>query len=305
MRRTAFVRAGFSRRDFLKTSGVLVVSFGAASMLPGVAAQGPFDTRPSHIDPQRLDSWIAIAADGRVTAYTGKCDLGQGMLTAQTQLVAEELSVPPSAVTLVQCDTDVCPDQGTTSGSQSTPTNFNDRNLAQAAATAREALLGLAATRLGVTRDQLAVDGGVISRQRRQPKRVTYGELLSGKKFQPSARSAGEAQAGTRVEGARHSRCRGSTWRRWRPVEFEFVHNVRVPGMLHGVVVRPPAPGAALTGVDESSVSGSARRRQGRHAEELRRSGRGEAVAGAAGGVRSCRLPWTAGIGTAVAARFL
>ena len=120
----AFDRAGFSRRDFLKTSGVLVVTFGAASVLPG-AAQGPFDTRPSHIDPRRLDSWIAVAADGKVTAYTGKCDLGQGMFTAQTQLVAEELSVPLAAVTLIQCDTSVCPDQGTTSGSQSTPTNFN------------------------------------------------------------------------------------------------------------------------------------------------------------------------------------
>src|SRR5689334_8808400 len=116
--RAAFERAGFSRRDFLKTSGVLVVSFGAASLVGSAAAQGPFDTRPSHIDPRQLDSWIAIAADGKVTAYTGKCDLGQGMLTAQTQLVAEELSVAPSAVTVIQCDTSVCPDQGTTSGSQ-------------------------------------------------------------------------------------------------------------------------------------------------------------------------------------------
>ena len=90
--RDAFDRAGFSRRDFLKTSGVLVVAFVAAEALPAVA-QGPFDTRLSHVDPRRLDSWIAIAADGKVTAYTGKCDLGQGMFTAQTQLVAEELSV--------------------------------------------------------------------------------------------------------------------------------------------------------------------------------------------------------------------
>ena len=96
----AFVRAGFSRRDFLKSSGVLVVTFGATSFLPRVGAQGPFDTRPSHIDPQKLDSWIAIAADGKVTAYTGKAELGQGMFTAQTQLVAEELCVPVTSVTL-------------------------------------------------------------------------------------------------------------------------------------------------------------------------------------------------------------
>jgi CO/xanthine dehydrogenase Mo-binding subunit len=253
--RNAFERAGFSRRDFLKASGVLVVSFGAASALPLAGAQGPFDTRASHIDPRRLDSWIAIGADGKVTAYTGKCDLGQGMFTAQTQLVAEELSVPLSAVRLIQCDTDVCPDQGTTSGSQSTPTNFNDRNLALAAATAREALLGLAATRLGVNRDQLLLDAGVISVKSDRSKRVAYGELLSGKAFnlqldpQAKRKPAGEwkvlGQSVPRLDMV--SMATG---------QFEFVHNVRVPGMLHGVVVRPPEAGATLTAVDENSVRG-------------------------------------------------
>ena len=111
-----------------------MVSFSAAAIVePFAAAQGPFDTHPSHIDPLKLDSWMAIAADGSVTAYTGKCELGQGMYTVQTQLVAEELCVPLDRVKLIQCDTAVTPDQGTTSGSQSTPTNFNARNLAQAA----------------------------------------------------------------------------------------------------------------------------------------------------------------------------
>ena len=97
-----------------------------------------------------LDSWIAIAADGRVTAYTGKCEFGQGLFTAQTQLIAEELSVPLDRVTLIQCDTALTPDQGTTSGAQSHPANFNTANLALAGATAREALVQLASTRLGV-----------------------------------------------------------------------------------------------------------------------------------------------------------
>src|SRR5579871_5273907 len=145
-----------SRRDFLKTSGALVVSFSAASLAKPLAfLQGPFDTHPSHIDPKQLDSWIAVSADGTVTAYTGKCDLGQGMFTVQTQLVAEELCVPLNKVKLIQCDTSITPDQGTTSGSQSTPTNFNTRNLAQAAATAREALVAMAARKLGVAADQL------------------------------------------------------------------------------------------------------------------------------------------------------
>jgi CO/xanthine dehydrogenase Mo-binding subunit len=131
-----------SRREFLKSSGALIVSFSAASLFsPFAIAQGPFDTHLSHVDPGQLDSWIAVGSDGTVTAYTGKCDFGQGIFTAQAQLVAEELCVSIERVKLVQCDTSVAPDQGTTSGSQSTPTNFNSENLALAAATARETLV--------------------------------------------------------------------------------------------------------------------------------------------------------------------
>ncbi len=144
------MKKDISRRDFVKASGALVVSFSAASFVgmsigPFAQAQGPFDTHRSHIDPEKLDSWLAVASDGTVTAYTGKCDFGQGMFTVQTQLVAEELCVPLDRVKLIQCDTSITPDQGTTSGSQSTPTNFNTQNLAQAAATAREALVAMAA----------------------------------------------------------------------------------------------------------------------------------------------------------------
>src|ERR1700735_2741768 len=131
-----------SRRDFLKGCGALIVSFSAAS---SANAHGQFDTHPAHIDPDKLDSWLAIGADGTITAYTGKCDFGQGIFTAQTQLVAEELCVPISRVKLIQCDTAVCPDQGTTSGSQSTPTNFNSKSLALAAAAGRGGLLDVGA----------------------------------------------------------------------------------------------------------------------------------------------------------------
>src|SRR5215467_12684611 len=139
---TALARTACSRRDVLKGTGALIIGVSAVHMTaPLGVAQGPFDTRASHVDPQQLDAWLAIAADGTVTAYTGKCELGQGMLTAQTQLVAEELSVPVARVRLIMCDTDVAPDQGTTSGSQSTPTNFNHGSLALAAATAHERLI--------------------------------------------------------------------------------------------------------------------------------------------------------------------
>jgi nicotinate dehydrogenase subunit B len=241
-----------SRRDFLQASGVLVVSFSAASVLnPFAIAQGPFDTHRSHVDPEKLDSWLVVASDGTVTAYTGKCDFGQGMQTVQTQLVAEELRVAIEKVKLIQCDTSVTPDQGTTSGSQSTPTNFNTRNLAQAAATAREALVGMAARKLGVPADQLTVENGVVSGKTKQT--VSYGDLIGGKHFDLTVSSTAKRRS-------------PSDWKvLGKPVPsldrvalmtgtFEFVHNVHVPGMVHGRVVRPPEAGATVQSVDQKSA---------------------------------------------------
>jgi CO/xanthine dehydrogenase Mo-binding subunit len=263
-----------NRREFLQTSGWLIVSFSAASVAESAAAdsvaqpfraavgQGPFDTRNSGIDPNRLDSWIRITADGRVTAHTGKAELGQGIMTAQMQLVAEELSVPLSRVTLVQCDTAITPDQGTTSGSQSTPTNFNERNLAQAAATMREALLKLASERLGVAVDRLTVADGVVTAdvagapvvERTRPlKQVSYGDLVAGKSLNVTLSRTAKRKPMTEwtVLGKPAMRADMTAM---ATGTFEFVHNVKTPGMLHGRVVRPPTATATLAGVDESSV---------------------------------------------------
>jgi CO/xanthine dehydrogenase Mo-binding subunit len=245
-----------TRRDFLKTGGALVVSFGAQALLPRAvtaAPAGAFDTRPSHIDSGALDAWLAIGGDGRVTAYTGKCDFGQGMFTAQVQLVAEELDVSMARVTMIECDTAVSPDQGTTSGSQSTPVNFNTENLALAAATAREALLEMASRRLGVPVARLAIADGVISGP--GGARVTYGELVGGRRFElPLRRTA--------------KRKPPSAWTiLGKPVTsldrvalvtggFEYVQHIRVPGMLHGRVIRPPEMGATLASAAASSVRG-------------------------------------------------
>lgn len=241
-----------SRRDFLTSSGALIVSFGATSMGgPFAIAQGPFDTHRSHIDPAKLDSWLAIAADGVVTAYTGKCDFGQGMLTAQSQLIAEELCVSIGRVRLIQCDTSVAPDQGTTSGSQSTPTNFNSANLAQAAATAREALINMASRHLEEPANQLSVSDGVITGK--TGRRVRYEELIGSKRFNiPLSASA-----------KRRSPTQWTTLGKPVPSldrvalmagQFEFVHNVRISGMVHGRVVRPLEVGATVASVDEGSV---------------------------------------------------
>jgi len=249
-----------SRRDFLKQSGGLVVSFSLAPLArlepsrDGLVQRGGGAPR-SQIDAKQVDSWIGIGADGRVTAYSGKCELGQGMHTTQVQLIAEELAVPIDRVTLIMCDTSISPDQGTTSGSQSHPTNFNHENLALACATAREALVGLAATRLGVPADQLTVTDGVVAAKNDASKQVSYGELVGGKKFSlalnPNAKRRDPRSwkvLGTSVPRVDlPSLVTG---------QMEFVQNVRVPGMVHGRVVRPPAVGATLVSVDESSVQG-------------------------------------------------
>ncbi len=138
-------REGFSRRNFLKTSGALIVGFSITGRTAIAQFGGPVTGSPPL---NQLDSWVAIAADGSVTAYSGKEELGQGISVAQAQLVAEELCVPFQRVRLIYCDTAFTPDQAYTAGSQSHPTNFNQGNLAQACATARETLMRLASERL-------------------------------------------------------------------------------------------------------------------------------------------------------------
>ena len=246
--------AEHTRREFLKGSGALVVCFSASALEPFALGQGRGGGgQRSQVDAKLLDSWIGVAADGSVTAHTGKCELGQGIQTAQTQLIAEELSVAVDRVKLIMCDTSICPDQGTTSGSQSHPTNFNHANLALACATARDALIDLAATRLAVQRDQIVVDRGIASVRTDRAKTVTYGELLGGK-----ALSLPVNPAAKRKDPSAWTVLGKSAPRVDMPAmvtaQLEYVHNVRVPGMVHGAVVRPPEVGAALKSVDEASV---------------------------------------------------
>src|SRR6185369_16109246 len=166
------------RRGFLKSAGVLVVGFSMTGR--EATAQFGGNPIPGSPDNRQLDSWLAIAADGAITAYSGKEELGQGIATAQQQLVAEELCVAFHRVHLIYCDTALTPDQAYTSGSQSHPANFNHSNLALACATAREALVGMASQRLGVPAEQLSVTDGAISGGGRK---VSYGELVGGKKL--------------------------------------------------------------------------------------------------------------------------
>ncbi|HEY6183413.1 MAG TPA: molybdopterin cofactor-binding domain-containing protein [Terriglobales bacterium] len=241
-----------SRRNFLKGCGALVVTFSSVPLFePILSAQGPFATHTSHIDPKQLDSWLAVNSDGTITAYTGKCDFGQGIFTAQTQLVAEELCVSLERVKLIQCDTDKTPDQGTTSGSQSTPTNFNGDSLAQAAATAREALLKMGAEKFGESTESLTLKDGVITSKSGES--VTYRELVNGKHFNLPL-NANAKRRSTNQWTILGKPVPSLDRQELMAGRFEFVHYVHVPGMLHGRVVRPPGMGATVAHVDESSV---------------------------------------------------
>jgi len=240
-----------SRRQFLKTSGALIVGFGASGLIARFGISQGINGTGSN----QLDSWIAIAADGSVTAYTGKCELGHGLYTAQTQLIAEELSVPFNRVKLIQCDTALTPDQGTTSGAQSHPTNFNQANLALAGATAREVLIQRAAIRLNVSADQLTAKDGVVVARADATKRISYGDLIAGQKFGAALSTNAKRKPATEwtILGKPIPRIDIPAM---ATAQFEYVHNVRVPGMLHGQVIRPPAVGATLVNVDESSING-------------------------------------------------
>jgi len=236
------------RRGFLKSAGVLVVSFSMAGRHAG--AQFASTAIPGSPDNRQVDSWLVIGADGIVTAYSGKEEIGQGISTAQQQLVAEELYVAFDRVRLIYCDTALTPDQAYTSGSQSHPANFREANLALACATAREALIGMASERLGVPADQLSISDGTI---RGGGRKVGYGELIGGRKLNlalnPGARR--RSPRDWTVLGKPIGRADMAAMATGR---FEYVHNVRLPGMLHGCVVRPPAVGATVRSVDEESV---------------------------------------------------
>lgn len=269
---------GLARRDFLKTTGVVVVGFGVAEK---VAAQAPAAGAPAAQrglvsgppDPSQVDSYIAIHPDNTATIYIGYVELGQGGPTALRQIAAEELDLDVAQVKTVGMDTFVSTN-GFTAASRTA--GIGGTEMRAAAAEARRVLLELASERLKALPRDLAVTRGVVS-VRTQPERsVTYADLVGGKsfdrKFEQFAYNGGielprkgsdhavpKPRADYRIVGTRVSRpdiaekVRGT---------YEYVQHVRLPGMLHGRVVWPRGQGAhsisnpTVVSVDESSIAG-------------------------------------------------
>jgi nicotinate dehydrogenase subunit B len=236
-----------SRRNVLIGGGALVVSFSfAASSVP---AQ---DTAAAKsVAKDEVDAFLAIDAKGTVTVYSGKVDLGTGVPTALAQMVAEELDVPLASIDMITGDTALTPDQGTTSGS------FSIQNggvqIRQAAATARNALLTEAAQRLGVGKDDLIVADGKIS-DKSGGKSVTYAELIGGREFALKLDSTAPVKSPATFKIVGKSIARDDIPDRMTG-RFTYMQDFRVPGMLHGRVVHPPAIGAKLESIDEGSIS--------------------------------------------------
>ena len=250
---------GISRRQLLAVGGALVVGFtwrrghAAESIaapdagtqpvlvprLPGSLKADPF-----------LDAWIRIDAQGGVTVYTGKAELGQGIKTALVQVAAEELVVMPERIVLVTADTALTVDEGYTAGSHS----MQDSGTAirHAAAQVRTILVGLAAERLGVPATRLSVRDGIVGGEGLHG--VPYGELVTGQALHV------EAQAEGPLRPPSEHFVMGTSMRRIDLPEkvtggAAYVHDLRLAGMVHGRVLHPPSGGARLVDIDLAAVT--------------------------------------------------
>jgi CO/xanthine dehydrogenase Mo-binding subunit len=245
------------RRELLVAGGALVVGFSLAARLE--VARGAVPARGAKAgppDPKQIDTWLAINADNTATLYIGFVELGQGTTTALPQIAAEELDLTLDQIKTVQTDTNVTPSQGGTYSSSSIARG--GPQVRTAAAEARQALLKLAAERLGAPVAQLGVAAGVVTAAG-TGRRVTYGELVGGKLFEiPFTGSAPvKSPADYKIVGVGAPR---KDMRAKVAGTYQYVQHQRLPGMLHGRVVRPRGQraygvGAKVLAVDEKSIA--------------------------------------------------
>ena len=251
----------FTRREFLKSTGALVVSFNLFPSLPAFAQSSSASAEP---DPTQLDSWIAISPGGTVTFSTSKVELGTGTITALAQIVAEELDVPFERVKMESGDTARTIEQGSTVGSRSV--ERAGPQVRQAAAAARQVLLKLASARLGVPVEKLTVVEGVVSVFGDPAKKISYGELIGGKRFNTKITVTG---TGFNMKIAPEVKAKNPKDYKTvgKPIErvdlpakltgeHVYTQDLRIPGMLHGRVVRPPVVNTEPASIDSDSVRG-------------------------------------------------
>jgi nicotinate dehydrogenase subunit B len=260
----------FSRRTILKAGGALVVSVGAPIALDTMLGIGQAFAQSATaaavkppLMPDQLSSFIAVNADGTVSAFFGKMDMGQGLFVAIGQMVAEELDVPFKAVTVVMGDTATSVNQGGASGS--TGVQMGGKQMRMAAAEARRVLVDMAAAKLGLPADELTVTDGVVHAKTDGSKKASYAELIGGRYFNVELdwnKQWGNtlyAPGKAKPKDPKDYKIVGQPIAREdiAPKAYaqeDFCTDVKVPGMVHGRMIRPAIAGAVPVKVDESSI---------------------------------------------------
>ncbi|MGH8118099.1 MAG: molybdopterin cofactor-binding domain-containing protein, partial [Rhodanobacteraceae bacterium] len=264
---------GARRRAFLKTSGGLVLGFSLFGPAAAIAAERalPLNTSVAAmkgaapfpaVDPAKLDAWIAIHPDNTATLFTGKVEQGNGAPNALLQIAADELDFPFDAFYLVMGTTTETVDQGPSYGSMCV--RYAGPQVQHAAAAGRQVLLDMASKHFGVPVDKLAASAGVISVVGAPGKSITYGKLVDGKRLDVTIGASGKT-FGMKVapnaklkDPSKYTVIGKSVQRKDIPGkvtgEFTYLQDVRVPGMLHGRVVRPYGIQSQLLKVDETGL---------------------------------------------------
>jgi CO/xanthine dehydrogenase Mo-binding subunit len=238
----------FSRRAVLK-GGAITVGFALAGLPSRVRAQSAAVAKRI-LDSKEVDAFLAVNGDGTVTLFCGKVDLGQGLRIAIPQIAAEELGVNVDKITFIEGDTALTPDQGRTSGSNGI--QRGGVQIRQAAATARKALVELAAQRLNAKAEDLETTGGMV-RPKSGGTGISFADLIAGKQFDlkldPKAPLKDPARYTIVGKPLRRpdvpAKCFGT---------HLYMQDFSMPNMLHARVIRPATVGAKLVSVDEGSV---------------------------------------------------
>ena len=283
-----------NRRSLLKASaGALVVGFSLDATLAR-SATFPVLRPAKAVAKDLVDAFISLEPNGKVTIFVGKVDLGTGTKTAMAQMAADELDVAFEQIEMVMGDTATTPDQWMTGANLTIAQGGGE--LRKACATARAALLARASSKLGAPVDQLQVERGIVRIKSDPSKTVSYSELMSGAKttdLKVDAKATIKAASDYKVVGK-------SIPRVDIPAkvtgQFEYAHDVRLPGMLHARVVRADELGAKLQMVDDSQA-----RKVNGFVQTVRKGDFVAVVAktewAAIKAARAIKLTWSAGTG--------
>ena len=254
---SAFQATKFPRRDLLKAGGALIIGFSwRGSLFAQQMDAVGLVAGPDQPDPNRLDTWLAIHSDNNATIFMGFVELGQGATTALLQIAAEELDLEMSQVKSVRVETHTAPNQGgTVAGSA---IMRGGPRIRAAAAEARLTLLTLASKKLNVPVDHLAVSKGIVSLVDNPKRSVTYGELVGGKTLGVpfTGKAPLKRPSEYKIVGKRLPR---NDIPEKVSGKYVYAQHVRMPGMLHGRIVRPRGQnaygaGAGVVDIDETSI---------------------------------------------------